>query len=331
ATAAFEAAKIRVTAAVMDAAYGTRGAFYRFQADQQMLEMFQQVALATGAAYEFAQQLYEAGNIPEVDLLLQKASSGQAKLSLAAAEVALAESRERLNAWLGLWGEDTAWTVEARLPDVPADMMAMENLEKRAIENSINLALARQEIVSIGQRLGLLNATQLVPRLDVSAEIEREEREWEAGPGLGVEIPLFDRNQGNRAATRAELRRLKLEYYALAVEIRAAVRAAQRRLLTARQTALFYRDEVLPLQGKIVEQTQLQYNAMQVGAFRLLQAKQQEIDAGRGYIQSLYNYHIAQAELEQILNGRLVARTSTTQLMVSGTSESSLTPEEGAH
>ncbi|MBI1924187.1 TolC family protein, partial [Candidatus Poribacteria bacterium] len=47
ATAAFEAAKIRVTAAVMDAAYGTRGAFYRFQADQQMLEMFQQVALAT--------------------------------------------------------------------------------------------------------------------------------------------------------------------------------------------------------------------------------------------------------------------------------------------
>ena len=39
----FEIAKIRVTAAVMDLAGQTRRAFYRVQADKQMLEMFSQI------------------------------------------------------------------------------------------------------------------------------------------------------------------------------------------------------------------------------------------------------------------------------------------------
>ena len=62
-----ETAKLRVTAAVMDLAGQTRMAFYRVQADEQMLEMFRQIVLATEAGYEFAHQLHEAGNIPELD------------------------------------------------------------------------------------------------------------------------------------------------------------------------------------------------------------------------------------------------------------------------
>ena len=60
----FEEAKLRVTAAVMDLGLQAREAFYRASADQQALEMFQQVVLATEAGYEFAEQLHEAGHIP---------------------------------------------------------------------------------------------------------------------------------------------------------------------------------------------------------------------------------------------------------------------------
>ena len=327
----FETAKLRVTAAVMDLAGETGTAFYRVQADGQMLEMFQQVVLATQAGYEFAQQLVEAGNVPELDLLLQQTLYERSKLELAAAEVALAESREQLNRLMGLWGNDTGWAVESRLPNIPVEAMKLENLEKQAIENSIDLALARQDIVSIGKQLGVIKATALVPVLGVGAEVEREEGKWQAGPGLGFAVPLFDRNQGRRAAASAELRSRQGEYYALAVEIRSAVRAARRRLLTARRTALFYQNKMLPLQEKILEQVQLQYNAMQVGTLRLLLAKQQEIDAGRGYIQSLLNYHVARAELEQILKGRLVAFSSTPRSMDRDAAGRSLATEEGGH
>jgi len=307
----FETAKLRVTAAVMDLAGQTRRAFYRVQSEQQMLEMYQQVVLATQAGYEFASELYEAGNIPELDLLLQRTLYEQSKLALATAGATLAESREQLNRLMGVWGDETAWRIEARLSDISTEPMNLDNVEKIAIENSIDLAIARGEIVSTGKQLGVANATSLVPHLDIVGELESEAGVWSAGPAFGFEIPLFDRKQGQRAAAAAELRRRQEQYYALAVEIRSAVRAAHRRLLAARQVALSYQNEILPLQDRILEQVQLQYNAMQVGTPRLLLAKQQQIDAGRDYIQAFYNYHVARVAFDQILKGRTVMDTQT--------------------
>ena len=314
----FETAKLRVTAAVMDLAGQTRRAFYRVQSEQQMLEMYQQVVLATQAGYEFATELYKAGNIPELDLLLQRALYEQSQLALTAAEATLAESREQLNKLMGVWGQETAWTVEARLPEISKEPVQPDNAEKIAIENSIDLAIVRGEIVSIGKQLGMAKAMSLVPRLEIVGEIESEAGAWSAGPAFGFEIPLFDRKQGQRAAVAAELRGRQEEYYALAVEIRSAVRAAYRRLLAARKTALSYQNELLPLQEKILEQVQLQYNAMQVGTPRLLLAKQQQIDSGRNYIQELYKYHVTRAEFDQILNGRLVLDTQVNTALSQG-------------
>ena len=316
----FETTKLRVTAAVIDLAGQTRRAFYRIQSEQQMLEMYQQVVLATQAGYEFASELYEAGNIPELDLLLQRTLYEQSKLSLATAEITLAESREQLNRLMGVWGADTAWIVETRLPDISTEPMNLDNVEKIAIEKSIDLAITRGEIVSTGKQLRVANATSLVPHVDIIGELESEAGARSAGPAFGFEIPLFDRNQGQRAAATAELRRRQQAYYALAVEIRSAVRAAQRRVLTARQIVLSYQSEILPVQEKILEQVQLQYNAMQVGTPRLLLAKQQQIDAGRDYIQALYNYHVARTEFDQILNGRLVMDTQTDMSLSQGNS-----------
>ncbi|MDE0040879.1 MAG: TolC family protein, partial [Candidatus Poribacteria bacterium] len=266
--------------------------------------------------------------------------SGDAKLDLASAELEVAESREGLNALMGLWGESVSWSVASRLPDAPENPMELEGLEKTAIENSIDLALARQNIIAMGKQLGIAKATKLVPSLDLGMEIERAAGEWASGPSIGFEIPLFNSNQAKVDSAKFELRRRQQEFHALAVEIRAAVRAARRRLTTARQAALFYQNEILPLRRKIVEQVQLQYNAMQVGTPRLLLAKQQEIGAGRAYVQSLYNYHVARVELDQILAGRLLESTSTTKFtspfanaesLPDGSSEATLTNGHGGH
>ena len=314
----FETAQLRVTAAVMDLAGQTRRTFYRFQSEQQMLEMYQQIVAATEAGYKFASELYEVGNIPELDLLLQHTLYEQSKLALTAAEATLAENREQLNRLMGVWGQDTAWTVEARLPEIPEEPPQFDNIEKIAIENSIDLAIAQGEIVSTGKQLGVTKAMSLVPRLDIVGELEQEAGVWSAGPAFGFEIPLFDRKQGQRAAAAAELRQQQEEYHALAVEIRSAVRAARRRLLAAQQTALSYQNKILPLQERILDQVQLQYNAMQVGTPRLLLAKQQQIDAGRSYIQELYNYHVARTEFDQILNGRLVSEAQVDTALSQG-------------
>lgn len=156
-------------------------------------------------------------------------------MDLASAELEVAESREELNSLMGLWGENVSWSVASPLPDAPANPMKLEGLEKIAIENSIDLALARQKIIAIGKQLGIAKATKLVPSLDLGMEIEHTAGDWATGPLIGFEIPIFNRNQGKIATGKSELRRRQQEFHALGVEIRAAVRAARRRLTTARQ------------------------------------------------------------------------------------------------
>ncbi|MDE0041089.1 MAG: TolC family protein, partial [Candidatus Poribacteria bacterium] len=68
----YEMAKLRVTAAIMDLAAQTRLAYYRAQTAAQMLEMSRQIAEATHTGFEFTQRLFDAGNIIELDLLLQQ-------------------------------------------------------------------------------------------------------------------------------------------------------------------------------------------------------------------------------------------------------------------
>ena len=53
-----------------------------------------------------------------------------------------------------------------------------------------------------------------------------------------------------------------------------------------------------------MQQNQLQYNAMQVGVFQLLLARQQQIDTAQRYVESLRDYWLAHTEVEQLLKGR---------------------------
>ena len=299
-----EAAKMRVTAAVLDLTGETRQAYYRAQADQQVLELLRQVVQATSASYQVAKRLRAAGNITELDLASERALYESARLDLASAEASSIEDRERLNTLMGLWGPDTQWTIAGRLPQIPKQALELTDLEKRAVAASLDLALVRQGIEAAAKRLGLTRTTALIPELEAGVAAEREDQEWEVGPKLGLPLPLLDQGQARRAAARSELKRAQDRYYALAVGVRAAVRAARERLLAEHAAALHYRDVILPLRTQILGQTQLQYNAMQVGVFQLLSAKQQQIEAGRRYIEALRDYWLARTQLEQILSGR---------------------------
>ena len=73
----------------------------------------------------------------------------------------------------------------------------------------------------------------------------------------------------------------------------------------ARDRALYYRDIMLPLHERIVNETQLHYNAMQLGPIQLLRAREQQIETGAAYVEALRDYWLARTELAQLLSGRL--------------------------
>ncbi|CAN5853339.1 TolC family protein [soil metagenome] len=302
--AAFELAKARVAGAVLDLAGETRGAYYELVAAEQMRELRGTILESMSASAELAERLRAAGNFRELDVVSERAAAEEARLELAAAEAEIVQRREVLNEHMGLWGAATGWRAPGRLLPVPTEEISGAGLESRAVSRSLALEADRREIEVAGRALGLAQPLALLGELDVGVAAEREiDGQWSVGPSLSLPIPLFDQGQGAIGKARAELRGATQRYYANAVSLRARVRAAHAALLSARARTTYIEQVVLPLRAKIVSESQLQYNAMQIGAFQLLQARRDQAEGGVRYVESLRGYWLARARLEQLLGG----------------------------
>src|SRR5262249_12145040 len=91
------------------------------------------------------------------------------------------------------------------------------------------------------------------------------------------------------------------------------VRQQRNHMTSSRSRVLYYQQVIIPLRHRIVEQTQLQFNGMLVGIFQLLQAKRDEIDAGRAFVEALHDYWLARIALESAVGGQLEMNQATTQ------------------
>ncbi len=305
ATARFEETKTRISGMVLDFAARVRTAFFLHQANEQMLELRQTIVQALTASLEVTRRLLDAGNITDLEFARERALLESGKLALRSAEVAVRQSREELNTLMGRWGKQTEWRTDERLPEIPQQPIQTEDLERVALDRSVDLLNARQRLVSAGEQLGFNRSTALIPEMHAGPLGERTDGSWEVGPTLEFPIPLFDQGQARVGRAAAELRRAQQEYYALAVRIRSTARATRDRMQGARDRALYYRDIMLPLQERIVNEAQLHYNAMQLGPIQLLRAREQQIETAVAYIEALRDYWLARGDAGQILSGRL--------------------------
>lgn len=307
AQAEVEAARIRAAAAALDLGYRVRLAYYDVQAAEQQLELFRTAMQAFGASFDAARELLRAGNTIELDVATEQTAYEGARVAVAEAEADVIDARERLNILLGLFGRDIVWQVAQRLPDPAASLGDLNRLETRAIEASLELAETRAQLLALARRVGVTKVAGVLPDLRVGVGAEKHEGIWSVGPRVHGTVPLFDRMQGVRIAQEAELDGLRERYQASAIEIRASLRAARDRALSAQARVEQYRNTLLPLRERVLQQTLLQYNAMQIGVFQLLQARRDQLEAGRNYVATLHEYWRTRAALEQILAGRLVA------------------------
>jgi cobalt-zinc-cadmium efflux system outer membrane protein len=328
ARAELAAAKLRVTERVIELAIETRVAFYDYVANKQQLVEWGDVLLTSEAAYEMAQSLRAAGNIPELDMLNEQAAYERVKLQYARVEAQNVRHRERLNRLMGLWGESTRWEAVDVLPLLPDAAIESADIERRALAANLELERTLAEIEAVANRYRLREVTRILPELRLGGAIElekegttklvehrrRDGRKYElkevpgpteiwAGPQFNVAIPIFDWGQAASAAGRAEVELRFERYAALAVEVRSAARELAYRAATAQQRAVYQRDVMIPLRAAITQETHLRYNAMFDGVFQLLRAKRGELDARLDAIDAIAEFWHAHARLEQLVMG----------------------------
>jgi outer membrane protein, heavy metal efflux system len=300
-----QAAKVSVAGSVLDLAYAVRVAFYEYQAAAQLLELRRTALEALRASFEVSQKLHAAGNITDLAFASERALYEESRVQHAGAEGALLAKRDELSALMGLWGRSAEWSSEPRLEDPEPVEKTLADIEKRALERSLDLAQIRHRFEAAAKSANLASARGLLPELKAGVSAERDDEGWGVGPAAAIEVPLFYQGQGERAASLAEARRQRKLYTETAVRIRAAARATAARLHVATESAKYYKDVLLPLRAQIVDGTQLEYNAMHVGVFQLLQAKREQIETARAYVELLREYWTLRASADQLIAGRL--------------------------
>jgi cobalt-zinc-cadmium efflux system outer membrane protein len=300
-----EEAKLKVTAKVMSVAGETYLAFIDYLGQKQLAGVFAQAVESAKGAVETAKALRKAGNITAYDYEREVTQQVDMSIRLTAAQTAAAQARERANRLMGLTGSQTGWHSADRLPEVAGRELPTGDVETRVIQASIDLAAARQRIITLGQNYRVAKATSLVPQLDAGSEIERDEGENEAGPSFEVELPLFDWGRARKASARMEILKAQDQFTALAVRARSLGRAQRAKLLSARQTALYYANTVVPQTQRLLDEAERQHNAMQIGVFELLEAKRQQIKAAQEYVGALTTYWKERWRFAQLLMGKL--------------------------
>ncbi len=311
ASAELEATKLRVADAVLAMAGDVEVAFYALQGAQQVAAMRRTILEAGDAGLELAQRQHDAGNTSDLDLATQQALYEQVRTDLVQSEGEVVARHEGLARLLGVWGPEASFRVGEKLPELPAAEVPLDGVESLAIGRRLDLGAARQEVEAAAAASGMAEHFRFLDGASVSGAFERSPEGFSvAGPGASLELPIFDQKQAVVARLQARLRAALAREQALAVDIRSEVRAARSRVMAARAVVERYAKVVVPLRERIVALSQQQYDAMLLGAYPLLQAKQSEVNAYRELIEALRGYWTARVELERATGGALAAPSS---------------------
>lgn len=314
ARAELEATKLAVADAVLELAAQVRTAYYDALAAQQIADVRALVKDATDASAELATRQAKAGTRSALALQAELGLASRAQLDATRSRGAAEAAREILSQKMGVWGNTARWKLPARLPELPAAEVDTTSLESRAVADRLDLRAARHQLRAVEAALTLAKTTRWTGMVQVHVEAGRlrGSRRFSFGPSVGIELPLFDQRQAAVARLEALRRRARSELEALGVDVRSEVRGAAIRVRTARALAEQIRMRLVPIQQSLVALSQQHYDAMLLGAYQLLQAKQAELDSYRESIEALRDYWIARSDLERAVGSRLsVARPST--------------------
>ncbi len=313
AEAEFDAETLRVAYAALQMAAETSKEFAEFQASEQTVELMRSISLGADAAASLAERQFEAGNVTERVLASERAVSAQVELDLAHDQLSMLEHRERLNRLLGLWGRNSSWKSAQSLQTIPKSEEPLEHLEVTALKQRLDVQAARKQVEMMESALSMARTSRYTGVVNVGAHLHQDVTGPRLmGPTLSIELPIFDQRQALIGRLEAQRRQAQRRLDALGLDVRSEVRIAKAELDLNRHAAEQYLNALLPLRRAALEQSELEYNAMQIGLYELLATKKAEIETFRAYLDTVRDYWIAHAELERALGGRVTsARTGS--------------------
>ncbi len=292
--------KIRVETSV-------KTAYYRVLAAQELLDVRRDLAIIEQNYADSRRQLFNTGQADESEVLDAEVEAQRLRLFARMQENTLREEWRSLTAILGRpdlplatvagdlehnWPDlDDAQAVEAVALQSPALRIA----ETEAARTAASLARAKRESIPDLQLRGGLEYNN-EPLGSVAAAAG-----WEGTAEVALQIPIFNRNQGNVTAAAASSERANLERERVALTLRDRAATAADRYASARLMALQYRNEMLPRSKKAYTLMTEKYGRMLASHPRVLESQRMLFSLQAEYIVALENVWTAGITLQGFL------------------------------
>jgi outer membrane protein, heavy metal efflux system len=241
--------------------------YYQALAAHEMVDLRRKLSKLSEDAVKTSHQLGNVGQADQPDVLQAEVEGEQAELAVVAAE------QKQVRVWRGL-----AATVGK--PELPLTHLAGSLYELPADnpDQWLQAILQDSPAVKIAQ-LGVLRADaslarakrEPIPDLQLRGGLQQN-RELDATTNrpiglqgfaeVGVQIPIFNRNQGNVQASRADVERAQREVQRIQLVLRERAAALIQNYVTSRATVEKYQNRMIPRAQKAYDLYVKSYGAM---------------------------------------------------------------------
>lgn len=300
----FEQAKLQAASDAVRLAAATRRAYFNAVAAQQTRQYMEQVKTSAEAGAELAHRMAKAGNFSQLDAAREQAFYADATAQLARAEHRRVATREALTRLLGLWGTNTAFKLPEHLPDLPKAPREPTDIEAQAMQQRLDVQMAKRDAEATASALGLTRVTRFVNVLDAGYINKSQSGAPRAnGYEVSIELPLFDRGDAKQRKAESLYMASVSRVADSAIRARSQVREAYSAYRTSYDLAHHYRDEIVPLRKKISDEMLLRYNGMLVSVFELLADARDQANSVNAAIEAQRDYWLADTDLQMAING----------------------------
>lgn len=271
---------------------GVRLLFYQALAAQQTVGVRNNLLRLANDAVATAHQLFNVGQADEPDVLQAEVEAEQAALSLSTAQ----QDQQRV------WTELAASVGKPDLPVTRLDGNLEEIVEADPQQwlHSILTGSPAVKIASISVQRAEAELAQArrepVPNLQLRGGL-RNNREivepagrpigWQGFAQIGVQLPIFNRNQGNIEAARAGVERARQEQLRVDLLLRERSAALFRNYLLARDAAERYHTQMIPRARKAYQLYLQKYQGMTAAYPQVLVSQRTLFQLQNDYIAAL--------------------------------------------
>ena len=269
-----------------------RSLYYQLLATQRLVQLRRQLLSLAQDATQTSHQLGNVGQADQPDILQAEVESEQATLALDSAKRAYQSLWEVLRATVGN-PDLPLGRVDGNLEDLP--QLNQQEWLSKMLSESPRIKYAQQEVEH--EKAALAEARKVsIPDLQISANVAQDNEPLDTSPHrvgivsgvqLGVQLPLFNRNQGNTEKAKADLERSQAEVQRIQLELRRQASTLFRDYDTARITADRYRTSMLPRAQKAYDLYRASYQNMAAAYPQVLIAQRTLFQLQVDYIQAL--------------------------------------------